>query len=242
MGSSESHEKILEIQTLSAHYGQVEALHSIDLDMFDGELVAVLGPNGAGKSTLLRSVMGLTNSTGTVRFRGKVLPRRGTSVIAKRGVVLVPEGRGIFGPMTVEENLDLGAYTRKKDPSIAQDREELLGLFPILKKRYKGLAGNLSGGEQQMLAMGRALMAKPRLLLLDEPSLGLAPMMIDVVFSLIEKINQKGITVLLVEQNAFKALELAHYAYVIESGRIQLSGTGRELLASPAIKQAYLGE
>ena len=172
MAGSEFLEKILEIQTLSAHYGQVEALHSIDLDMFDGELVAVLGPNGAGKSTLLRSVMGLTNSTGTVRFRGKVLPRRGTSVIAKRGVVLVPEGRGIFGPMTVEENLQLGAYLiGGRGVEFEQRRQRVLSLFPRLKERLTQVAGSMSGGEQQMLAVGRALMAQPSLLLLDEPSL-----------------------------------------------------------------------
>jgi branched-chain amino acid transport system ATP-binding protein len=240
VAGSESLDKILEIQTLSAHYGQVEALHSIDLDMFDGELVAVLGPNGAGKSTLLRSVMGLTNSTGTVRFRGEVLPRRGTSVIAKRGVVLVPEGRGIFGPMTVEENLQLGAYLiGGRGVEFEQRRQRVLSLFPRLKERLTQVAGSMSGGEQQMLAVGRALMAQPSLLLLDEPSLGLAPKVTMEILETLGQLNRQGLSILLVEQKAPLALKLANRAYVVSNGRISTQIDPREIKSHGELARYY---
>ena len=233
---------MLEISDLHSGYGKIEVLKGISLKVPAGKIVSLIGSNGAGKTTALMTVSGIVPAKhGEIRFEGKNIAKLKPEEIVKLGVVQVPEGRRIFQHLTVEENLDLGAYTRDIHEEIAKDKQEIFQLFPILKTRLAGLAGNLSGGEQQMLAMGRALMARPRLLLLDEPSLGLAPKMLDVVFSLIRTINQKGITVLLVEQNAFKALELASRAYVIESGKIQLEGSGKELLASPHIKKAYLG-
>jgi len=233
---------VLEISDLHSGYGKIEVLKGISLKVPAGKIVSLIGSNGAGKTTALMTVSGIVPAKhGEIRFEGKNIAKLKPEEIVKLGVVQVPEGRRIFQHLTVEENLDLGAYTRDIHEEIAKDKQEIFQLFPILKTRLAGLAGNLSGGEQQMLAMGRALMARPRLLLLDEPSLGLAPKMLDVVFSLIRTINQKGITVLLVEQNAFKALELASRAYVIESGKIQLEGSGKELLASPHIKKAYLG-
>ena len=234
---------MLEVNKLHSGYGKIEILKGLSLKVPAGKIVSLIGSNGAGKTTFLMTLSGIVKArSGNIFFEGKSIEKLAPDALVKMGIVQVPEGRRIFHHLTVAENLELGAYTWPHDESIDRDREELLKLFPILEKRYKGLAGNLSGGEQQMLAMARALMAKPRLLLLDEPSLGLAPKMIDVVFSLIQHIHQKGITVLLVEQNAFKALELAHHAYVIESGKIQIEGTGAELLASSAIKKAYLGE
>lgn len=233
-------EKILEVQSLSARYGQVEALHSVDLDVGDQELVAILGPNGAGKSTLLRSVMGLTNSTGTVRFRGHVLPRRNTSAIAKCGVVLVPEGRGIFGPMTVEENLQLGAYLiGGRGAVFERRRERVLSLFPRLKERPTQVASSLSGGEQQMLAIGRALMADPQLLLLDEPSLGLAPKVTAEILETLGQLNRDGLSILLVEQKAPLALKLAKRVYVVSNGRISAKIDPREIKSHDELAQFY---
>jgi branched-chain amino acid transport system ATP-binding protein len=240
VGNPRSREKILEVQALSARYGQVEALHSIDLDVCDGELVAVLGPNGAGKSTLLRSVMGLTNSTGTVRFRDTVLPRRDTSAIAKCGVVLVPEGRGIFGPMTVEENLQLGAYLiGGRGAVFEQRREGVLSLFPRLKERMTQVAGSMSGGEQQMLAVGRALMAQPSLLMLDEPSLGLAPKVTAEILETLGQLNRQGLPILLVEQKAPLALKLANRAYVVSNGRIAAQIDPREIKSHDELTRFY---
>ncbi len=233
---------MLEISELSSGYGKIEILKGVSLKVPAGKIVSLIGSNGAGKTTTLMTVSGIVAAKhGEIRFEDKNIVKLRPEEIVKLGIVQVPEGRRIFQHLTVEENLDLGAYTRSNREEIARDKQEIFELFPVLKTRLTGLAGNLSGGEQQMLAMGRALMARPRLLLLDEPSLGLAPKMMDVVFSLIRAINEKGITVLLVEQNAFKALELASRAYVIESGKIQLEGSGKELLASPHIKKAYLG-
>jgi branched-chain amino acid transport system ATP-binding protein len=240
VGNPRSREKILEVQALSARYGQVEALHSIDLDVCDGELVAVLGPNGAGKSTLLRSVMGLTNSTGTVRFRDTVLPRRDTSAIAKCGVVLVPEGRGIFGPMTVEENLQLGAYLiGGRGAVFEQRREGVLSLFPRLKERMTQVAGSMSGGEQQMLAVGRALMAQPSLLMLDEPSLGLAPKVTAEILETLGQLNRQGLPILLVEQKAPLALKLANRAYVVSNGRIAAQIDPRDIKSHDELTRFY---
>jgi branched-chain amino acid transport system ATP-binding protein len=233
---------ILETKGLSARYGEVEALHSVDLDVAEGELVAVLGPNGAGKSTLLRSIMGLTHASGIVRFRGQALPAHDPAAVARYGIVLVPEGRGIFGPMTVAENLQLGAYViGGRGAEFERRRERVLALFPRLKERLAQTAGSLSGGEQQMLAVGRALMADPQLLLLDEPSLGLAPLVAKQIFEIIRDLNRnEALTVFLVEQNAFHALKLAHRGYVMVNGKITLSGTGPQLLARPEVKAAYL--
>ena len=234
---------MLQVEGLNSGYGKIEILKNISLNVPPGKIVSLIGSNGAGKTTFLMTLSGLVRSTkGRIAFEGRPVERLSPDAIVREGIIQVPEGRRIFSHLTVSENLDLGAYTRRPGPALNKDREEYLELFPILKDRLHGLAGNLSGGEQQMLAMARALMARPKLLLLDEPSLGLAPKMTEMIFHLIQKINQRGITVLLVEQNAFKALELADYGYVIESGKIQLQGSGQELLADPQIKQAYLGE
>ena len=234
---------ILEVENLYAGYGPIEILKGMSLKIPEGKIVSLIGSNGAGKTTFLMTLSGLVRAhQGSILFQGKELSKCAPFDIVKQGVVQVPEGRRIFPHLTVEENLDLGAYTRKDaKQEINRDKDEMLALFPILEKRLKGQAGNLSGGEQQMLAMARALMAKPTLLLLDEPSLGLAPKLIEIIFSLILKIKEKGLTILLVEQNAWKALELADYAYVIESGQIQMEGAGKDLLVNPQIKNAYLG-
>ena len=233
---------MLEVTDLHSGYGKIEILKGIKIKVPIGKVIALIGSNGAGKTTFLMTLSGIVRaSKGSIHWEGKAIERLSPDAIVRLGITHVPEGRRIFQHLTVEENLDLGAYTRRgKD--LKEDRKEIFGLFPVLKERFKMLAGNLSGGEQQMLAMARALMARPKLLLLDEPSLGLAPKMVEIVFSIIRQINQRGITVLLVEQNAWKALELADYAYVIESGKIQLTGTGKELLATPQVKHAYLGE
>jgi len=233
---------LLEVSGLHSGYGKIEILKGIKLNIPAGKIVSLIGSNGAGKTTFLMTISGIVRARkGTLLFEGKPIEKSPADHIVKLGITQVPEGRRIFQRLTVEENLDLGAYTRR-DKEWQKDKEEFLSLFPILKTRLKGLAGNLSGGEQQMLAMARALMSRPKLLLLDEPSLGLAPKMVETVFSFIRRINERGITILLVEQNAWKALELAHYAYVIESGKIYLEGAGHELLANPLVKSSYLGE
>lgn len=234
---------MLEVVDLHSGYGKIEILKGIKIKIPLGKIVALIGSNGAGKTTFLMTLSGIVEAhRGSIQFEEKAIYNLPPDEIVRLGITHVPEGRRVFHHLTVEENLDLGAYTRRQGKELEKDREELLGLFPILKDRLKILAGNLSGGEQQMLAMARALMARPRLLLLDEPSLGLAPKMVETVFSLIHRINERGITILLVEQNAWKALELADYGYVIESGRIQLEGPGSELLTNPLVKHAYLGE
>lgn len=233
---------MLEVNDLHSGYGKIEILKGVNLQIPAGSIVSLIGCNGAGKSTFLMTLSGIVPARkGSIKFEGKPVTNLPPDAIVKLGIVQAPEGRRIFPHLTVEENIDVGAFTRA-DKEIKQDKEEMLSLFPILKTRLKGLAGNLSGGEQQMLAMARALMARPKLLLLDEPSLGLAPKIVEFVFSLIQRISARGITVLLVEQNAFKALELADYAYVIESGKISLEGKGKELLHNSQVKQAYLGE
>lgn len=234
---------ILEVSDLHSGYGKIEILKGINMEVPIGKIVSLIGSNGAGKSTFLMTLSGIVQARkGKIKFGGKLIHELPPDEIVKLGVTQVPEGRRIFPRLTVEENLDLGAYTRTSNCDLDKECEEIFGLFPILKERLKSLAGNLSGGEQQMLAMGRALMANPRFLLLDEPSLGLAPKMVELIFSLIKKINKKGITILLVEQNAWKALELADYAYVIEGGKIQMEGAGEKLLNDPTIKSSYLGE
>jgi len=238
-----SQNAVLEISDLHSGYGKIEILKGIDLKVAAGQIVSLIGSNGAGKTTLLMTISGiLPTRKGTIQFEDHSIENLPPETIVRQGVTQVPEGRRIFQHLTVEENIDLGAYTRRQDREVEKDKEELLTLFPILKSRLKTLSGNLSGGEQQMLAMARALMARPRILLLDEPSLGLAPKMVEVVFSLIKRIHERGIAILLVEQNAWMALSLAHYAYVIESGKIQLEGIGKGLLTNPTVKHSYLGE
>jgi branched-chain amino acid transport system ATP-binding protein len=229
----QSGEVLLEVEGLSARYGNVEALHPTSLVLRRGELVAVLGPNGAGKSTLLRAIVGLTPGAGRVRFEGRELPRDDARAVALRGVTLVPEGRGIFGPMTVRENLDLGAYMLGgQKGEIASRLERVFALFPRLKDRQAQLAGSLSGGEQQMLAIGRAMMAGPRLLLLDEPSLGLAPRLAAEILETLGNLNREGLGILLVEQRAPLALKLAKRAYLLAVGRVVAEVTPDQI-ASP---------
>ena len=233
---------LLEIDNVTLAYGRIQALHGISLTVGQGEVVALIGANGAGKSTTMRAVSGLRPvSQGSIRFDGEDITKLRADLRVIRGVSQSPEGRGIFPGMTVRENLEMGAYTRKSRAEIDQDLDRAFSLFPRLKEREKQAGGTLSGGEQQMLAVGRALMSRPKLLLLDEPSMGLAPMLIQQIFDIIVEINQQGTTVLLVEQNAQQALSRAHRAYVLETGRIVKEGTGAELLNDPAVKDAYLG-
>ncbi|WP_405430754.1 ABC transporter ATP-binding protein [Micromonospora sp. NBC_00617] len=233
---------LLEIDDVSLLYGRIQALHGISLTVAEGEIVALIGANGAGKSTTMRAISGIRPiATGSIRFEGEDISKLRADLRVRRGLCQAPEGRGIFPGMSVLENLDMGAYTRRDRAGIAQDLTRVLDLFPRLAERRKQHGGTLSGGEQQMLAVGRALMSRPKLLLLDEPSMGLAPMLIQQIFDIIKEINEQGTTVLLVEQNAQQALARAHRAYVLETGRIVKSGTGAELLHDPAVKEAYLG-
>ncbi|MEV0003928.1 ABC transporter ATP-binding protein [Micromonospora sp. NPDC050980] len=233
---------LLEIEDVSLLYGRIQALHGISLTVDEGEIVALIGANGAGKSTTMRAISGIRPiASGTIRFAGEDISKLRADLRVRRGLCQAPEGRGIFPGMTVLENLDMGAYTRRDRAGIAQDLARVLDLFPRLAERRKQHGGTLSGGEQQMLAVGRALMSRPKLLLLDEPSMGLAPMLIQQIFTIITEINQQGTTVLLVEQNAQQALARAHRAYVLETGRIVKSGTGADLLHDPSVKEAYLG-
>ncbi|GAB1646097.1 ABC transporter ATP-binding protein [Krasilnikovia sp. MM14-A1259] len=233
---------LLELDNVTLLYGRIQALHGISLTVAQGEIVALIGANGAGKSTTMRAISGLRPvAQGSIRFDGEDITKLRADLRVVRGVSQSPEGRGIFPGMTVRENLEMGAYTRKVRAEINEDLERAFTLFPRLKEREKQVGGTLSGGEQQMLAVGRALMSRPKLLLLDEPSMGLAPMLIQQIFDIIVEINQQGTTVLLVEQNAQQALSRAHRAYVLETGRIVKAGTGAELLHDPAVKDAYLG-
>ncbi|MDG4771757.1 MULTISPECIES: ABC transporter ATP-binding protein [unclassified Solwaraspora] len=233
---------LLEIDDVSLLYGRIQALHGISLTVNEGEIVALIGANGAGKSTTMRAISGIRPiAAGRITFDGEDISKLRADLRVRRGLCQAPEGRGIFPGMTVLENLDMGAYTRRDRAGIAADLDRVLGLFPRLAERRRQPGGTLSGGEQQMLAVGRALMSRPKLLLLDEPSMGLAPMLIQQIFDIIVEINQQGTTVLLVEQNAQQALSRAHRAYVLETGRIVKSGTGADLLHDPAVKEAYLG-
>jgi branched-chain amino acid transport system ATP-binding protein len=233
---------LLELNDVTLLYGRIQALHGISLTVNQGEIVALIGANGAGKSTTMRAISGLRPvAQGSIKFEGQDITKLRADLRVVRGVSQSPEGRGIFPGMTVRENLEMGAYTRRNRSEINEDMERAFTLFPRLKEREKQVGGTLSGGEQQMLAVGRALMSRPKLLLLDEPSMGLAPMLIQQIFNIIVEINQQGTTVLLVEQNAQQALSRAHRAYVLETGRIVKSGTGAELLNDPAVKDAYLG-
>ena len=233
---------LLELENVSFAYGRIQALHGISLTVGQGEIVALIGANGAGKSTTMRAISGLRPvSGGAIRFDGQDITKMRADLRVVRGVSQSPEGRGIFPGMTVRENLEMGAYTRRNRAEIDEDLQRVFSLFPRMKEREKQSGGTLSGGEQQMLAVGRALMSRPKLLLLDEPSMGLAPMLIQQIFDIIVEINQQGTTVLLVEQNAQQALSRAHRAYVLETGRIVKSGTGQELLHDRSVQDAYLG-
>jgi branched-chain amino acid transport system ATP-binding protein len=234
---------MLKIDNLSVHYGGIHALQGISLEVPEGKIVSLIGANGAGKSTALKAIVGLVkNSGGSVAWNDKTISGKATKDIVASGVVLIPEGRRVFPNLTVDENLSLGAYCRNDTAAVGRDRDRVFALFPRLKERIRQKAGTLSGGEQQMLAVGRAIMTSPKLLMMDEPSLGLAPLIVKMIFDIVREINKAGTTVLLVEQNAKAALEVADYAYVLETGRIGFHGPGKTLLADPRVKQAYLGE
>lgn len=233
---------MLEVRNLGVRYGAINAITNVSLTIHSGEILTLLGSNGAGKTTTLRAISGLVKpSSGTVTFDGKDITGSRPDQLVVRGLCHCPEGRGIFGQMTVEENLDLGAFIRRDKAEINKDKQRVYELFPRLKERLGQMAGTLSGGEQQMLAIGRALLGRPRLLLLDEPSLGLAPQLVQTIFSIIREINTRGVTILLVEQNAHMALKVAHRAVVLEVGSVAMSGPAAELAASDEIRRAYLG-
>jgi branched-chain amino acid transport system ATP-binding protein len=232
---------MLEVRAIECRYGRIPALKGIDIAVREGELVALVGANGAGKTTLLRAISGvIPASAGSIHFEGRDITHAAPEQRVRQGIVQVPEGRQVFGPLAVEDNLRLGAYTRPRSED-AGSLESVYAMFPMLRERGRQAAGMLSGGQQQMLAMGRALMARPRLLLLDEPSMGLAPRLVEEVFARIAELKRRKTTIFLVDQNARAALAVADRAYVIETGRIVLSGTGAELLASPQVQAAYLG-
>ncbi len=234
---------MLSIKNLSVRYGGIHALREISFDVPAGEIVTLIGANGAGKSTTLNAIVGLVKADGgSVSWNGREILNDKTKNIVESGVVLVPEGRRVFPNLNVDENLYLGAYSRKDKAEIEADLEHVFGLFPRLKERHKQKAGTLSGGEQQMLAVGRALMSRPKVLMMDEPSLGLAPIIVGMIFDIIRQINAEGVTVLLVEQNAKAALHVANTGYVMETGKISFSGSGKDLLADDRIRKAYLGE
>ncbi|MCX7185432.1 MAG: ABC transporter ATP-binding protein [Nitrosospira sp.] len=234
---------LLEVRGLKVSYGGINAVKGIDLEIREGELVALIGANGAGKSTTLRALAGLERPAGgTIHYQGHSISHQPTHQLVRKGLVLVPEGRGIFGRLTVEENLHMGAYCRDDTAEIAADMQRVYARFPRLQERSHQAAGTLSGGEQQMLAIGRALMSRPRLLLLDEPSMGLAPLMVQKIFETIRAIAAEGVTILLVEQNAKLALETSHRGYVLESGLITLHDEAKALLSNEKVRHAYLGE
>ncbi|MEX2201631.1 MAG: ABC transporter ATP-binding protein [Dongiaceae bacterium] len=232
---------MLEVSDLFVRYGRIEAVRGVSLAIQEGEIVALLGPNGAGKTSLISAIMGLVSpAAGAVRFEGKDVARLDVEDRVRAGMTLTPEGRHIFSNLTVAENLMLGAATRKKAGETSEDREKMLDMFPVLRERYRQLGGTLSGGEQQMLAIARSLMCRPKLLMLDEPSLGLAPRIVDQIFQLITNLRGFGLTILLVEQNAHEALKFADRAYIISTGRIEFSGPAQELRESKDLMQAYL--
>jgi len=233
---------LLRVEDLNVHYGGIHALRGISLNVEKGKIISLIGANGAGKSTTLRAIMGLEKpSKGKIIYEDKDITNKATKEIVKSNLVLVPEGRRVFTNLTVKENLVLGAYLRKNQESIDQDMQWVFDLFPILKDRQQQKAGTMSGGEQQMLAVGRALMTKPKLLMMDEPSLGLAPLIVKNIFEIIKKINQEGVTILLIEQNAKASLEISDYAYVLETGQVFMKGKGLDLLNNEEVKNAYLG-
>jgi len=235
--------RLLALRNLQVSYGGIRAVKGIDLEVASGELVCLIGANGAGKTTTLKAITGLVRSAGgAIEYDGADITRLKTHEIARRHLALVPEGRGIFAQLTIDENLAMGAYGRDDRPAVAGDVERSYTLFPRLKERRRQVAGTLSGGEQQMLAIARALMSRPRLLLLDEPSMGLAPLMVERIFEVIRTIASEGVTLLLVEQNARLALEVSHRGYVLEGGQVAFTGEARTLLGDPRVREAYLGE
>ena len=234
---------MLEFIGVNTHYGDLHVLKSVNYDIAAGEIVCLLGGNACGKSTTMKTIMGVVRpTTGTVRFEGKAIERLSTAERVRRGIAPVLEARRLFPRMTVYENLEMGAYTRKKGPDVAADLERVYELFPRVKERRDQQAGTLSGGEQQMVAIGRALMARPRLICMDEPSMGLSPLFVEQTFEIIQAINKQGTTIFMVEQNASMALSIAHRAYVLQTGQVVLSGSAAELRANPLIREAYLGE
>ena len=233
---------ILNVEDINVYYGSIHAIKGISFHVDEGEIVTLIGANGAGKSTTLNTIAGLLRSkTGKIEFLGEDISATPAHKLVEKALALCPEGRRIFLNMTVKENLEMGAYTLDKGTDIGAEIEKIYDLFPRLKERYKQVAGTLSGGEQQMLAMGRALVSRPKLIMLDEPSMGLAPILVEQIFDIIKTLHSQGITILLVEQNAQAALSVANRGYVMETGTISLTGTGAELLASPEVKKAYLG-
>src|SRR3989337_3100756 len=233
---------MLEVENVSAGYGLVQMLWGVSFRIREKEIVSIIGPNGAGKTTLVKTIVGLLPAkSGTIRFKGENIEKRPTYEIVKKGITMIPEGREIFPRMTVEENLGLGAYTEKEKAKVNETKARVYQIFPVLKKKEKALAQTLSGGEQQMLVICRSLMSNPELLILDEPSLGLAPMIVEKVLDTLRKINEDGVTILLVEQNIRDSLNIANRAYVLEEGKIIIEGAGRELLSNDHIKEVYLG-
>ncbi len=234
---------LLKVNNLKVAYGGIQAVKGISLEVREGELVSLIGSNGAGKTTTMKAITGtLAASSGTIEYLGKDIQGQGAWDLVKQGLVMVPEGRGVFTRMSILENLQMGAYLRDDKAGIAADVERVFTLFPRLKERSAQLAGTLSGGEQQMLAMGRALLSRPKVLLLDEPSMGLSPLMVDKIFEVIQEVASMGVTLLLVEQNASRALKIAQRAYVMESGQISMQGEAKTLLHDPKVRAAYLGE
>ncbi|MFL5321369.1 MAG: ABC transporter ATP-binding protein [Myxococcaceae bacterium] len=243
LGERQQREPLLDIKDLAVSYGAIKALRGVSLSLGKGEVVALIGRNGAGKTSTLRAVSGMLKPVaGKVTLDGQDITGTKAHLLVPKGMAHAPVGRGIFLNLTVHENLSLGAYLRNDTEEIAKDEEYCFGLFPRLKERRKQVAGTLSGGEQQMLAISRALMSRPRLLLLDEPWLGRAPQVVETIFRILREVNQKGVSILLVEQNAHLALSLAHYAYVLETGEVAMAGPGQELLKSEEVRKAYLGE
>lgn len=234
---------LLKVSGLKVAYGGIQAVKGVDFEVREGELVSLIGSNGAGKTTTMKAITGtLPLNAGDIEYMGRSIKGRGPWDLVKEGLAMVPEGRGVFTRMSITENLMMGAYIRNDKAVIAEDVEKIFTIFPRLRERKDQLAGTMSGGEQQMLAMGRALMSRPKLLLLDEPSMGLSPIMVDKVFEVVRDVYAQGVTILLVEQNASRALALADRGYVMESGLISMSGAGRELLSDPKVRAAYLGE
>ncbi|MDK2835802.1 MAG: branched-chain amino acid transport system ATP-binding protein [Thermosediminibacterales bacterium] len=234
---------MLKIENLNIRYGGIHAVRGINFHVPQGKIVTLIGANGAGKSSTLRAITGLVKpSEGKIIFQGEDITKKTTTEIVEKGITMIPEGRRVFSELTVTENLILGAYSRKDHEQVKKDMEWVFKLFPRLKERENQLSGTLSGGEQQMLAIGRALMSKPKLLMMDEPSLGLAPILVREVFNIIRYIHEQGVTILLIEQNARMALQVADYGYVLETGTITVEGTGRDLLQNDSVRKAYLGE
>jgi branched-chain amino acid transport system ATP-binding protein len=233
---------LLKVSALKVAYGGIQAVKGISFEVHEGELVSLIGANGAGKTTTLKAITGLQPvAAGDIEYLGQSIKGQGSWDLVKQGLVMVPEGRGVFARMTITENLQMGAFVRRDD-EVEGDIEKVFGIFPRLKERRNQLAGTMSGGEQQMLAMGRALMARPKVLLLDEPSMGLSPILVDTIFEVVNDIHGRGTTILLVEQNASRALQIASRGYVMDSGEITMSGEGKQLLSDPRVRAAYLGE